>query len=241
MKRPKERSWLSPWVSVVAVALSVAWFPSMALAANDAPAAKARYEAGVRHFDLSEYEAALVDFKEAYRNKPDPALLYNIAQCHRRLGHTEEAITFYRSYLRRASDAKNRQEVERRISELETIRDAESAAMFNSNDGKTVSAEAQHQPPPVPAEAQHQPSPVSAEAQQKAVAETATAVPATAMDLGARDEPAPQTTGPIYKRWWFWTALGAVAVGTATVAIIMAERDPTKIPASALGAQKVLP
>jgi hypothetical protein len=82
---------------------------------------------------------------------------------------------------------------------------------------------------------------VSAEAQQKAVAETATAVPATAMDLGARDEPAPQTTGPIYKRWWFWTALGAVAAGTATVAIIMAERDPTKIPASALGAQKVLP
>ena len=205
----------------------------MALAANDAPAAKARYEAGVRHFDLSEYEAALVDFKEAYRNKPDPALLYNIAQCHRRLGHTEEAITFYRSYLRRASDAKNRQEVERRISELETIRDAESAAMLNSTGGK-------NQPPPVSAEAQHQPSPVSAEAQQKAVAETAAAVPATAMDLGARDEPAPQTTGPIYKRWWFWTALGAVAVGTATVAIIMAERDPTKIPASALGAQKVL-
>jgi len=55
--------------------------------ADDAAAAKAKYESGVRHFDLAEYEPALADFKEAYRNKPDPAFLYNIAQCHCKLQH----------------------------------------------------------------------------------------------------------------------------------------------------------
>jgi len=220
--------------TVLAVVFSVAWFPPLALAGEDSRAAKAHYESGVRHFDLSEYESALAEFKEAYRHKPDPALLFNIAQCHRKLGHIEETITFYQSYLRRAPDADNREEVERQISELETMRDAASAARVNSNGGK-------NQPSPRPAEAQPQPSPVSSEAQQRAAAETAAAVPAAAIDLGAQNETAPATTGAIYKRWWFWTAVGAVAAGTAAVVIILAERDPTKVPTSALGAQKVLP
>jgi len=210
-------------VSVAVVAFSLAAFPPLALAKDDAAAAKARYESGVRHFDLSEYESALADFKDAYRSKPDPALLYNIAQCHRRLGHTDEAITFYRSYLRRAPDAKNREEVERRLSELETMRDAESATIANSKTSR------------------EQPSPVSPEAQKRAAAETTAVVPAAAIDFSPQGEPAPETSSAVYKRWWFWTAVGVVAAGAVTVAIVMAERDPTKIPASTLGAQKVLP
>ncbi len=210
--------------AVVALALSVASFPATAFAEDDAPAAKMHYEAGVRHFDLSEYEPALTEFKEAYRNKPDPVFLYNIAQCHRKLGHADEAITFYQSYLRRAPDAKNREEVEKRISELEAIRDAESASIASSSATKL------------------QPSPVSPEAQQKVAAQTAaTSVSAAGVDVSAQDETAPETSGPIYRRWWFWTAVGAVAAGTATVVIIMAERDPTKIPGSTLGSQRALP
>lgn len=45
--------------------------------------------------------------------------LYNIAQCHQKLGHVDEALTFYKTYLRRAPDALNRSEVERRIQDLE--------------------------------------------------------------------------------------------------------------------------
>jgi hypothetical protein len=29
----------------------------------------------------------------------------------------------------------------------------------------------------------------------------------------------PETAAPIYKRWWFWTALGAVAAGTAVLVV----------------------
>ena len=141
--------------------------------ADDAVAAKAKYESGVRHFDLAEFEPALADFKEAYRNKPDPVFLYNIAQCHRKLGHADEAISFYQTYLRKAPDAKNREEVERRISELQAIRNAESASVATS--GK---------PQPVPA---------AVEPQKQAVVETATQ-PAPVPSMPAA---APMTAPPV--------------------------------------------
>ena len=56
---------------------------------QDKVLAKQHYESGASHFDLAEYEQALVEFKEAYRLKPDATLLYNIAQCHRKLGNID--------------------------------------------------------------------------------------------------------------------------------------------------------
>jgi hypothetical protein len=220
--------------------------------ADDAAAAKAKYESGVRHFDLSEYEPALIDFKEAYRNKPDPVFLYNIAQCHRKLRHTEEAITFYQAYLRRAPEARNHEEVERRIAELQAIREAENA----------VDATAGKAQPPVQAAVAPMPATGETAASRSSVAAAPAAapppeptpsfptVPATqptamttpgpaALDLSTRTQAAP--AGPVYTRWWFWTAVGAVAAGTATVAIILARRDPTSIPSSGLGSQRALP
>jgi len=126
---------------LLCLGMSVLSFPARA---DDEVAAKARYESGVRHYDLSEWEAALLDFKEAYRNKPDPAFLYNIAQCHRKLGRADEAIAFYQTYLRRAPDAKNREEVERRIAELER----EMAAASPAPAAAPVAAASSSLPPP---------------------------------------------------------------------------------------------
>jgi tetratricopeptide (TPR) repeat protein len=223
MKSSTQSSWLCHLTTVTVLALVGTRCPTSALAQDDTTAAKARYESGVRHFDLSEYDQALGDFKEAYRNKPDPVFLYNIAQCHRKLGHTDDAITFYQSYLRRAPDAKNRDEVERRIAELESLRAAENASIASTG-GNT------------------QPSPGSSETQERAVAQTS--IPPTttaALDLSSRDNPEAQPSGAIYTRWWFWTAAGAVAAGTATVVAIMVTRDPTKVPSSGLGTQRALP
>jgi hypothetical protein len=80
------------FISVALVCLCTAT-STVSAETEDAAAAKARYEAGVKHFDLAEYEPALADFKEAYRQKSDPVFLYNIAQCHRKLGHTDDANT----------------------------------------------------------------------------------------------------------------------------------------------------
>jgi tetratricopeptide (TPR) repeat protein len=206
-----------------------------AFAEDDAMAAKAHFETGVRHFDLSEYEPALAAFKEAYRSKPDPVFLYNIAQCHRKLGHTDEAITFYQNYLRRAPEAKNRAEVERRLAELQSLRPAESVPAAEPTSGRA-------QPAPLSTGSEPRPSPTSDKAQEKAAVPNAETLPAPAViSLSPQEEPPQTNHSPIYKRWWFWTAIGAVLAGTAVTVGILVTRDPTKIPPSSLGSQKVLP
>ena len=73
------------------------------------------YQSATSHYNLSEWQGALDDFREAYRLKPDPALLFNIAQCHRQLGNYREAANFYRAY-RREGGTNN---VERLIDEMD--------------------------------------------------------------------------------------------------------------------------
>jgi tetratricopeptide (TPR) repeat protein len=97
---------------------------SAARAADEVPGADTKtarehYKRGVAHYDLNEYAPALEEFKAAYRAVQDPSLLFNIAQCHRRLGQKGDALYFYRSYLRRSPEAPNRAEAERHIQELE--------------------------------------------------------------------------------------------------------------------------
>src|SRR3954451_20971836 len=81
--------------------------------------AAAHYKKGRSLYNISEYRAALDEFKQAYVLHEDPAFLYNIAQCHRQLGNHREAITFYKRFLAESPHAPNRREIERLIGELE--------------------------------------------------------------------------------------------------------------------------
>jgi tetratricopeptide (TPR) repeat protein len=103
-------------VSILLVAILVG-----SVQADEDPTVQARqlFDSGRRHFDLAEYDAALADFKEAYRIKDDPVFLYNIALCHRLLGQKTEALRLFKNYLQRRPDAPNREDIERRIAALD--------------------------------------------------------------------------------------------------------------------------
>jgi tetratricopeptide (TPR) repeat protein len=77
------------------------------------------FERGSAFYDLGKYRDAVVEYEEAYKAKPDPALLFNIAQCYRLAREPESALRIYRSYLRRVPDAPNREEVEQYIQALQ--------------------------------------------------------------------------------------------------------------------------
>jgi tetratricopeptide (TPR) repeat protein len=70
-------------------------------------------------FDLGEYDAAIRDFKEAYRLFPTPGLLFNLGQAHRLKGDCSGALTMYRNYLRLQPDAPHRAVVEKHIVDME--------------------------------------------------------------------------------------------------------------------------
>jgi tetratricopeptide (TPR) repeat protein len=79
------------------------------------------YEKGKRFFDLLKYAEAAEEYEKAYLAAPDPVMLFNIAQCHRLNEQPDEAIRFYKSYLRNAPTASNRADVEKRIAEMEKL------------------------------------------------------------------------------------------------------------------------
>src|SRR5512143_941496 len=87
----------------------------------DKAAAKAHYEAATRLYDIKEWAKALDEYKAAYLSKPDPAFLFNIGQCYRKLGKHAQALEFYREYLKKTDpDDPNRPSVETRVRQMES-------------------------------------------------------------------------------------------------------------------------
>ena len=65
------------------------------------PAAEARaaFQEGVRNFAAQRYAEALVAFQRAYRTRPHPSVLVNIANCQLALDQPQEAIASFERYL----------------------------------------------------------------------------------------------------------------------------------------------
>ena len=157
--------------------------------------AKLRYESGLAHFNLQEYKQSIEDFEAAYRLKPDPVFLYNLAQAHRLSENAERALYFYRAYLRSSTNPPNRHEVEGRIETLEKLL-AEKQQLAKPPDhtlppydGKT--------PQPTP-----EPAPI--------VGPTPTSAPVVVQPVRHAD-----SRTPVYKKWWLWTIVGVAVVGAA--------------------------
>jgi tetratricopeptide (TPR) repeat protein len=169
------------------------WLTGLAAASpSDTEEAKQHYARGTAHYNLREYKEAVTEFEAAYRLAPDPVFLYNLGQCNRLMGNNEEALHFYRSYLRMQPDSPNRAEVEGRIEKLE----AEIAAH-----PRPVAPPASAAPPLTPPPAVTTPTPAAT-----------SAVAVRAIGGSSPHERA----RPVYKKWWFWTVIGVAAAGAAT-------------------------
>jgi tetratricopeptide (TPR) repeat protein len=79
------------------------------------------YEKATRAFDVGKYAEAIEEYQKAYEIGGDPPMLYNIAQAYRLSDQPSEAVRYYRRYLQRQPNAKNREDVERKIADLEKL------------------------------------------------------------------------------------------------------------------------
>jgi len=112
----------------VAMVLTIAFVCAPGAAhAEDKAKAREAYRRATNAYDFGEYATALEAFKEAYSNFEDANILFNIAQCHRQLGHNQEAIRVYRSYLRHAPKSANSDEVRQIVTRLEKTIEEENA------------------------------------------------------------------------------------------------------------------
>jgi tetratricopeptide (TPR) repeat protein len=121
---------------------------TLALPASADNKAEARqaYLEGSKYYDLNQFSEALESFKRAYWHHEDPAILFNIAQCHRALGHKKEAIDFYRSFLRKAPEVRNRDELQKIIADLENAIEREKAVATAPPRGMMASGDKSAEP-----------------------------------------------------------------------------------------------
>jgi tetratricopeptide (TPR) repeat protein len=159
-------------------------------AAEPAPlndTARSHFDEGTKAFNLGEFTRAVEEYKAAYKLKPDPVFLYNIAQSYRLANDLANALFFYRSYLHSTPDAPNRHEVETRIETLDKQL-AQQKLLVTTPPNTTV-------PPGGTPPANPPPSSNGTE------------------HLGETHATAQPT--PLHKKWWLWTAVGGAAAAVA--------------------------
>lgn len=114
--------------------------------ADDAATAQARahFERGKRLYEVAKFQEALEAFTAAYEAKPLPDILFNIGQCHRRLGHWDAALFFYRGFLSyQAENAPDRAEAERLMKEVEAAKAAQKVAESDTTRREELRLQAQ--------------------------------------------------------------------------------------------------
>ena len=205
------------WARLLGI-ICLCLLPRLALA--DAAQARVHFERGRTFFEVDEYRKAIAEFKAAHIEKPDPAFLYNIAECHRRLGEVADALVFYRRFLATAPPGdKTRALVEQRIAELKAVAEDSKLA---PPDAPSTGAGAGHAAGAGDGLALNAPPPSSDSA-------------AVVLEKPA---PAPAAhTPPFYARPWFIVTVGVVLVASA-IGIWALSRTPEP-PATALGNQSV--
>ena len=139
------------WFRSSGTALLVVCLLLGAAQASEADRAKARehFVAAKRAFELGHYAEAIKGYEEAYRLVDEPALLYNLGQAHRLAGHHLEALRAYKNFLVRSPEAKNRDEVEKKITQLEKVIEETRRAQNQPPDGAIEPKEPKPKPEPV--------------------------------------------------------------------------------------------
>ena len=195
-------------------------------------AAKKHYQQGESFFALGEYYKALEEYSAGYKQKPLPAFLFNIAQCHWNIGDTaraasdwdkaiesyDRAMFFYQKYLGETKDDLRKESIEDIIVKLET--------------SKTETEEMKRQ-----ALETDRIKKLALTEESRRRLEEAAAKKAEANALLEQTRLAKlKEEEPVYKKWWFWTIVGVVVASGSAVGVyfLAADGDPS-IPTGSLG------
>jgi len=229
---------------------ALALAPSPAAAADEEEA-KIHFDKAQTAYKLGRFKEAIREYEAAYRAMSDPAFLFNIAQAHRQqyrldkgAPHLQKALSLYKNYLREMPSAQNRETVQKLIDELKSLLTAVEDNQGSARgklarlvlrgdqaggaqvvlDGKLVGT--------IPHSQEMEPGVHLVKVTKQGFKEWSTSVNIEAgakLDLPVMLQSEAPAGGevsstPIYKKWWFWTIVGAVVVGGTGTGIYFATR-----------------
>lgn len=161
---------------------------------TDEQKARVLFADGQKAYDVGEFERALTLYSEAYKLKPLPGFLFNIAQCHRQLGNFERASFFFGRFIDNSKPAAPNVELARELMADMERRQAEKAGA----EKKAADEKAR------------------AEADAKAKSDAPIAPPLTPVEVVSLPPPPPAVEPePVTKKAWFWVVIGGAVVAAA--------------------------
>jgi hypothetical protein len=207
--------------------------PSQSL--DDEKQARGLYERAEKSFDLGKFAEALGEYQSAYEAKPLPGFLFNIAQCYRNMGNFERARFFFRRYLALDPHASNRRRVDELIAEMTKQLDAQGAEAATAPPAVPPPAAPGASPPggtPRPVEPLASGAPLTSSSAEILPPTSAASAPSASVSVVTETAPpVAEARRPVWKRWWFWTGVGAVVAG-GVVAAFFLTRPETRTPGS---------
>jgi PEGA domain/Tetratricopeptide repeat len=218
---------------------------------------------GTAAYGRGDYAAALDKFTSAYKIFPSPKLWFNIGQANRDLGRPVDAVEAFDRFLRDASDAPPETMTEARRSAAELKQKLGRIEVTCATDGAEITVDGKQVGSTPLGEmvwttpGRHQVA-VQHEGFSPAIEDVAVVVgQATAVNLELRPIDLRATNGasggalvgggapvaeskPVYRRTWFWVAVGVVVAGGVVTGVVLANQSSSGPGAglTTLGVQK---
>jgi tetratricopeptide (TPR) repeat protein len=175
-----------------------------ALASESATGARQIFAQAETAYRLGRFEEAIGSYSRAYELSAHPELLFNIAQCHRHLEQHRQAAFFYERFLVLASrNAPSRPLARKLLAEVTARAEQQERVLGASTPADEPRRALDLAPPPLPP-----PDAVTGA-------------------LGTGPSAAAEASPPLYRRWWFWTAVGTGIAAGAAATFAASERRPT--------------
>jgi tetratricopeptide (TPR) repeat protein len=112
----------------IVIVVAVWAFAATAFAQSKHELARAHYKSGAAYYQRGKYVDAIREFEQSYELSRKPDILYNLAQCHDKLGQRDKVVGYLRRYLKDKPKADDREQVEAWLGNLEKALAADRAA-----------------------------------------------------------------------------------------------------------------
>jgi tetratricopeptide (TPR) repeat protein len=185
-------------------------------------------------------EAAIKEYSLAYDRLHDPVVLFNRAECYRRIGEDASAAADYRAFLSAVPGAPNRAAIEAKIASVTASVTASVEAGAASGTAAPAAHASSAAPPPVgPANATRPnltpPGLASPPAPSSSSEAAGSAAPLVVAPTAADTPPPASASAGHAGNVWIWAALGAAVAGGAVGAYLVLRTPGASAPTTELG------
>ncbi len=194
---------------LVALGVSMVWLLPSGAMAKGKDDRDTRAKAAKKACLLGDVDKGAEILADLYVETNDPTFVYNQGRCFEQNGKNDQALLRFKEYERKAQGLSqdDREALRKKIEGLEATQRPSPAPVVPVA------------PPPVVAptlSAAAPPAPTSG---------------AESLSITQAAPPEPEPSPPVYKRWWFWTGVGAVVAGGVVTGVLLTRKSAPSSPA----------